>query len=428
MSPLRLFAIIGVFAAASAAWAFLGSTVESRTASLSQSLSEEVNNLWGPSNLVQPAPSVVHGNGDRADSPLYADPLKSDVAVRFEHHNRYKGLLWFSTYVVQFTGTYVVQAPRGQGQAAAHGSPEGMMIFRLPGEVEKTAVQVDGRPAPTKYSGGFAHTLLVDLPDANEHVVTVTYAARGRDRWSYTPVWDDCARPSGLRQFTLTASTNFQEIDYPKGSVSPVTPAVATGDGMKAVWQYDNDRTSKWVGIEMPRREDAGPIAARMSYFAPVSLLFYFTTLFTIVVLKKIRLHPMHYLFIAAGFFAFHILLAYLVDLISIHAAFWICAAVSVFLVVSYMRLVAGVRFALTFAALSQLLCLVGFSYAFFWAGKTGLTITIGAIVTLFVLMQATGRLDWQEVFKSRAERMPMPPAVIPPPLPTARPAGMEGA
>jgi VIT1/CCC1 family predicted Fe2+/Mn2+ transporter len=42
---------------------------------------------------------------------------------------------------------------------------------------------------------------------------------------------------------------------------------------------------------------------------------------------------------------------------------------------------------------------LVLFSYAFFFEGYTGLTVTIGAIVTLFALMQLTGRVDWGEVF-----------------------------
>jgi hypothetical protein len=45
---------------------------------------------------------------------------------------------------------------------------------------------------------------------------------------------------------------------------------------------------------------------------------------------------------------------------------------------------------------------LVGFSYAFFWTGYTGLAITIGAIVMLFVIMQATAKVDWNEVFKRR--------------------------
>jgi len=41
------------------------------------------------------------------------------------------------------------------------------------------------------------------------------------------------------------------------------------------------------------------------------------------------------------------------------------------------------------------LIYLVGFSYAFFFQGFTGLAITIGAIVTLFVVMQMTARIDW---------------------------------
>jgi len=132
----------------------------------------------------------------------------------------------------------------------------------------------------------------------------------------------------------------------------------------------------------------------------------------------------MHYLFIAAGFFAFHILLAYLVDLVDIHAAFWICAAVSVFLVVSYMRLVAGMKFAATFVAAAQLVFLVGFSYAFFWEGRTGLVVTIAAIATLFVLMQATGRVNWSQAFNWRRNgdddwrHVPPPVPPVAPPEP----------
>jgi hypothetical protein len=74
-------------------------------------------------------------------------------------------------------------------------------------------------------------------------------------------------------------------------------------------------------------------------------------------------------------------------------------------LVASYLRLVVGMRFALVRAGLAQLLFLVLFSYAFFFAGYTGLTVTIGAVVTLFVLMQLTARVDWSEVFASGARR-----------------------
>jgi hypothetical protein len=68
------------------------------------------------------------------------------------------------------------------------------------------------------------------------------------------------------------------------------------------------------------------------------------------------------------------------VDHISIHLAFLIASAVSVALVVSYLRLVIGPRFAFREAAVAQFIYLVLFSYAFFFKGFTGLAITIGSI------------------------------------------------
>jgi hypothetical protein len=78
--------------------------------------------------------------------------------------------------------------------------------------------------------------------------------------------------------------------------------------------------------------------------------------------------------------------------------SFAIAAVTSIALVVSYLRLVGGTRLAVREAGLAQLVYLVLFSYAFFFEGYTGLTVTVGAIVTLFVLMQVTGRVKWDEV------------------------------
>jgi len=50
------------------------------------------------------------------------------------------------------------------------------------------------------------------------------------------------------------------------------------------------------------------------------------------------------------------------------------------------------------------------FSLTFFWQGFTGLAVTVGAILTLFVIMQLTGKVDW-----AAATGRPAPPG--PPPL-----------
>jgi hypothetical protein len=82
--------------------------------------------------------------------------------------------------------------------------------------------------------------------------------------------------------------------------------------------------------------------------------------------------------------------------------AFAAASLVSIALVVSYLRLVVNTRFAVVDAGLAQLIYLVLFSYAFFFEGFTGLAVTIGAIVTLFVVMQMTGRIRWDEKIVSQ--------------------------
>jgi len=140
-----------------------------------------------------------------------------------------------------------------------------------------------------------------------------------------------------------------------------------------------------------------------------VSLLFFFTVMVVLGVLEGRSLHPLNYFFLAAAFFAFHLLLAYLVDHVDVHASFALAAAVSVLLVVSYLRLVGGWRLAVLRAGVAQVVFLVLFSYAFFFEGYTGLTVAVGAVATLFVLMQMTGRVDWDEALSGRAEARPAP-------------------
>ena len=59
-------------------------------------------------------------------------------------------------------------------------------------------------------------------------------------------------------------------------------------------------------------------------------------------------------------------------------------------------------RIAALEAGLAQFVYLVLFSYAFFFEGFTGLAIAIGAILTLFIVMQMTGRIRWAEKFAVR--------------------------
>ena len=438
MTTPRLTAIIVIFIAVSAAWMALAGSVSLRTSDLDSRLSQEMASLWGPKVLAQATPfwstsPTASIADDKSDAPA-----GSTITADIRHEYRNKGLLWYSTFTIAFRGEYRLSTRPADAQ--------GSFIFPLPAGVtsyDNLSVMVDDKPYSVPASDVSAGSIAVPVARDAARNIIITYTAGGQDQWLYVPGTpramsgarsrEAAAAPltttgelSTLRDFKLTVTTDFAAIDYPAGSRSPVSAAVRTDKGMKAVWQYDSAITSQPMGVAVPRRTNAGPIAARMSFFAPVSLAFFFCVLFMVAVLKKVPLHPMHYLFIAAGFFAFHILLAYLADVIKeVHVAFWISAAVSVFLVASYMRLVSGTRFTLWYVSLSQLVFLVGFSYAFFWEGYTGLTVTILAVLMLFLLMQATARVDWSTFFKrppagpsqEPAEGRPWHP-LSPPPVP----------
>jgi inner membrane protein involved in colicin E2 resistance len=241
-------------------------------------------------------------------------------------------------------------------------------------------------------SGGV--TKAIQLLAGQTQTIQISYNSQGLDEWSY--VFGPDVRQ--VRNFSLAVNTNFEEIDFPAKSISP-TQKQRLGDGWKLTWQYSNLLTGINIGLITPRRLNPGPWASKVTSAAPVSLFLFFFLMFVFTTIRKIKMHPMNYFFIGAAFFSFHLLLAYLVDHISIHLAFWIRSLVSIFLVVSYMRLVVGLRVAFIEIGLSQFVYLVLFSYTFFFAGYTGLAITIVCVCALFVVMQFTGKVDWEQVF-----------------------------
>ena len=61
----------------------------------------------------------------------------------------------------------------------------------------------------------------------------------------------------------------------------------------------------------MPTTIQPGELATELTLTAPLSLLFFFLVLWSIAAVRRIDLHPINYLFLAAAFFAFHLLFAY---------------------------------------------------------------------------------------------------------------------
>jgi hypothetical protein len=412
MSISRLIAIVFILACVTIAWFILGTSIVVRTdpEGLNATLYRQVENLWG-SPHVQKAPvvAVQAQDGSAPNVPLESSEI--DVDLHLKH--RRKGLLWYATYTVDFDANYTFSNPTDQPLTAT-------VTFEFPASspswdnFEFRVQDVHATP-----SGDTGNTLAatVELAPNEEADIHIGYESRGMDRWAYS--FADSV--TSVKNFRLTINTDFDGFDFPEGTISPSKKqAHAVGRGWELVWESSNLVSAFDVGISMPTKINPGPMASRMSFFAPVSLLFFFTVLVVLSAVKKdTSLHPMHYFFLGASFFSFHLLFAYLVDHIQLEISFAISAAVSLLLVVSYLGRVTGWRFALREAGISQFLFLILFSYAFFFEGYTGLVVTIGAILTLAALMQITAKVDWSEVFR-KPKKTPFAPDTPPSNPPTA--------
>jgi len=397
MTVFRLIGIIFIFICTTIAWMILGTSITVRTNSGYTELNRQVENLWGAEHY-QKAPTValktIQKDGDKEKEVITPVEMESsNIQVDLSLQHRRKGLLWYATYDVDFVADYTFKNPLNE-------PAEGTVTFFFPtsGTIydgfDFRVGETDITPnAENSYEGIKA---VVDVPAGGEIPIHIAYKSRGLDRWVYS--FSDGIMT--VRNFSLKAVTDFTEYDFPQQTISATTKT-PTQDGWTLEWTFNNLVSDFDIGVQMPTKLNPGPLASRMSYFAPVSLLFFFTTLVVLGAVNGRNLHPMHYFFLGASFFSFHILFAYLVDHLLVELSFVVAAIVSMALVATYLYRAAGGRFALWVSG-AQLVFLVLFSYAFFFEGYTGLVITIGAILTLAIMMQLTAKVDWTEVFRKK--------------------------
>lgn len=400
-------ALAFIFICTSLAWVILGSVTSLRTYDQDTKLREAVGKLWGTSQK-QRAPEarvfrvlperkvevVVDGKRTvETKADTLREPVElagSDINVDLMLEHRKKGLLWYSAYKVGFEANYILTNDTDEPY-------DYVFYYFFPtseGIYENFRFTIDDAVVENLLPKAGVIERKFSIGPGESRSVNIAYESQGMDEWWY--VFGE--NVSQINDFNLTMTTDFDDIDFPENTIS-ASSKQKTDKGWELTWDYSNLISGIQIGMKMPQKLNPGPFVSRVSYFAPVSLFLFLFLMFIITSIKKMNIHPMNYFFIAASFFSFHLLLAYLADHIAIHIAFVICSIVSIALVIMYMRLVVGIRFALFETGLSQFVYLVLFSYAFFLEGYTGLAITICCILTLFAVMMLTGKTDWEKLY-----------------------------
>ncbi len=402
MRPLRLFAVFLILVLASVAWMVLGASNLVRTDDATMSTTAKVAGLYG-SPQEQRAPSFTYraSEGTRTVSGAL-DVTSTDITTAFQLDQRQKGLLWFATYKVDFAAAYGVSNPTTKTAQAT-------MRFEFPssdGVYSDFGVRVGGVDVPVMHAEGAAIARF-EVPPRGEVKIDTGYRTQGMNTWAYVPSLEGA---SMMKDFSLTMRTDFDGFDFADGSASP-TKKTAVKGGWDLTWAYGNVVSGRPISIVMPKPMNPGPLAYRIAFFAPVSLLFFFAGLILLTATQGVRLHPVHFGFLAAAFFAFHLLFSYLADQVPLYVAFGVASAASVALVVGYLRAVLGRSKALLEIAISQFVFLVLFSYSFFFEGLTGLAVTIGSVATLGYYMAKTAKVDWEKVFARPPKPAPAAPS-----------------
>jgi inner membrane protein involved in colicin E2 resistance len=408
----RILALVFIFIFTSLGWFILGGVTWNRTQQQDRKLRRSVGQLWGTvqkqkaphvyyltqkeqkNTKIQGSETIIETKMITVRHPVALEATDIKVAIKLKH--RKKGLLWYPTYRVTFQGDYLIKND-------SRGERNLYFEYEFPtakGVYDNFSLSVNGKKIQQIVPiGDKIHEKIAIEPDQTGKI-RVSYSSQGMDQWWYIFGED----VSYISNFKLTMMTNFSGINFPENSISP-TEKVKKDNGWELTWKYSDLLSGVQIGMEMPEKINPGPFVSRITFFAPISLFLFLFLVFIITTLKPIKIHPMNYFFICAAFFSFHLLLAYLADHINIYAALALSSIVSIFLVISYMRLVTGARFAFLEIGGSQFIYLVIFSCTFFLKGYTGLAVTILSIITLFVIMQLTGKIDWSKSF-ARKERI----------------------
>lgn len=409
---LRIAAMLLIFLTATVGWMILGGTTSARSTESSMDMRNKVSGLWGDALHIKP-PSLTFAHAEpQKRTETWTDdkgrererdvtvmvterqaqlPASTTVLMDIDDDIRRKGLVWFPLYDLSFDGQWTYH----------HTSPEaGTLEISWPfptydGFYDDFAVLVDGVEVDAHVQ---SNAINLAVPVVHDQVLQlqIRFNSRGNEQLTYSP-GDGVVE---IEQFSLVMNTDFHDIDFPAGTLSP-SDRQEEGDGWRIEWTFDRMLAGKGMGVVVPSPVQPGELVSSMAFSAPISLGLFMTWIFVLGLLKGIDVHPVNHAFLAAAFFAFHLLFAYSADILAVELAFALSAVVSMTLVLTYLVRVVSPRFAVVEAGIAQLIYLVGFALAHFWDGVTGLTLTVIGIGTLFALMQLTSHVRWSEVFAS---------------------------
>ncbi len=409
-----------LFLPLSIGWAMLVMRVERRTYFALNTQMESVKRIWG-GNLEQPMPSIRYkGFGSDVSTLNRGELASSDVTVSINMDYRKKGMVYYTGYNADFSGTYRMTNPQSDPIYLS-------FIFPYPvqagqGMLQDVTLRVNGQEdvENTEYQQNLA--LWTGVLQADETLeVTVQYTGRGLSHFMY-----GFEPGTQINDFQMTLHVNgARNVDYLVSTMTP-TSVEHTSDGVTLAWHLDRSLTELNIGVLLPDKLNIARQIGVMAQRAPVFYLLFLVSVYVMLALTDQPIRFLNIVLLSVTYFFFYPLFAYLSVYLTAIPAFAVSFGILGLLLWNYAGILYGMRLALAvFAAYAFYLGVT--SVAALFPTHTGVILVIEGVVLLAVAMQVLSRyrdVRWFDLFglsaalnSPKPSRKESPKTPVPPPL-----------
>jgi len=285
MTIKKIIAIVFIFMMTAIAWMILGGANSVRTKTLSNSLKTQVANLYGGKlNIESPKcfSRITKHKEETVNNTIriveyfennYHELINSDIKIDVYLDQRKKGNMWFPTFKAEFKGEYIFQIDESSKDDlfiySTLNSSDAIynnLYLKINNEdIDNVLPLINKQEIP-----------VIPLSD-NTVKLMVSYSATGMEDLYYLITTERNAIAQ-INNFKLVLSTDFDLYDFPSNMMSPTT-INKTDNRNELIWELNKTITGKNIGLLIPNKLNPGEIITRVSFFAPVSLLFFFIRL-----------------------------------------------------------------------------------------------------------------------------------------------------
>ncbi|HCL58121.1 MAG TPA: hypothetical protein DHW82_14095 [Spirochaetia bacterium] len=403
MIKILKYLVIGLFIVIfSVASVVIGYRISSRhSESYSRSL-KSVNEIWG-GEIYQEAPffgyleketrEILNPKTNKYETLIvntYPEMgfESQDITIKADSSIRQKGFLKFPGFKLVFKAQFQLKNFKNIEK-------DFRFILKLPGNAGNlTGVNVlcDGK----KYEedSNFADGIEWNgkLKPQQMKIFEIEYTAQGTSKIIYTLA----QKSLEIKNFHAVLETDYADIRIPDKAMLPLTQDSMSGKS-RIEWKAENLISGQNLALEFHIKENHGELAAKLFFYAPLSLILFIGLLILMSVGKEVELHIMHYLFFIIGFFIFYLLNSYLLTFLPVIGAIFTSLAVSSGIVIYYSILLKKGKELIQAVILSLALFQWLFSGAFFAEEYTGLFITLGSIGAFILLIKKTASVKWNK-------------------------------